>query len=419
MITAIVVGVLGLNTLGYFIVRPSPYLHRVDVSAGFLGVGAALLAVTIVLCLRRATSGTVRLMAIGALAALLIGSYLGMQMTLRAERGLPYVAIHDGAVQTEAAIGALRRGQNPYTIDYSSTAFGAFPDSFSFATRPNPAWQHYVYPPLQFLVGWPLAVVSDRLTGGFDIRVVNALALAALVVAAVVLAPSRRRPLVLAVTALNPIFLPFLISGFNDVLPLALLAWSAVGIQRRRWGWAGVALGLACAAKQLVWPAIPALIISVAMAIRPNERRRVVTRFLAVAAAAAGLIILPFFVWSPDGMIQDVLGFASGTTPLHYPISGLGLGQVLLNAGLIRSMWDGFPFWIIQAAIGLPVLIWLARWQWRRRTLRSSLLSATALMAVLLFTARYFNDSHLAALTPLLILSLAAGQPGENDGPAK
>jgi len=355
-------------------------------------------------------SAYMRYLVIGFLGIFLIGSYLGWQLFAR-HATEPYLYIHDGAVQTEVAVAALRSGNNPYAVDYSVGAFGAFPDSFSYATRPNPAWDHYVYLPFPLLLGVPFSWAADAAFGWFDIRMMYAMLFVVMALSMVMLAREKEHKLLVFLLALfNPYFVQFFIAGFNDVFFLGLIALAAVLLQRRRLLWAAVVFGLAIASKQPAWFLFPFFAAFVYGTVPLAGRWKSTLKITGAAIATAALVMLPFFVWSPSHFIDSTIRYATGGAALSYPISGFGFGQLLVSSGVIHSMWDAYPFWIWQALIGIPLLVVLVRWQLRSNTVARMLLSFACLSAVLLFFSRYFNDSHLGMLSMLLVLAFAAGR---------
>ncbi len=404
------------NAANYFAGRPLPSLYQLSfnplviqsltIILLMLYVGASLV--------ERGKSTILRASVVLFLGIFLIGSYLGIQIAARSQSSAPFAYLHDGAVQTEDAIAALRHGQNPYAIDYRDRAFGAFPESFSQATRENPAWTHYVYPPLHAVLGVPLAILSDRLIGWFDVRMLYGLAYVVFVVAAARLVRDRERRLsVLILAIFNPIFLGFFITGFNDILFLAWIALGSLWLQGGRYALSGAAFGLAVASKQTAWLLVPFFLMHLWFSVSAHERKKMFTRGCWSFALVAGALMLPFFIWSPSNFIDDVLRFGTGSAALSYPISGLGFSQILLSLGAVASQWDYYPFWIWQAMIGIPLLIALSIWQKRQPTV-GRMLAAYGLFAfIMLFVSRYFNDSYINVFSMVFLLAFAAWQKGE------
>ncbi len=410
-IDAVLLFIFVLKFIPLFYMRTSVYLYALNESyIVFFVIPLLLLGCYLVAgfagSIRRIPF--IRVGIIVFLAVFMIGSLLGLQAIVR-KQSKPYLYIHDGAVQTEEAIAALASGQNPYGYDYSGTAFGAFPDYFSNATRPNPALHHYVYPPLSLVVGVPFAWLSRALTGWFDVRFMYLLSFIALVTAAALLSTDReKRIIVLILMIFNPYFVQFFIAGFNDVFFLGFLAIAAALLRYGRVTLAAVAVGLSIASKQPAVLLIPFFLAYVYATSQKSDRIRNTLKIAAITAITAAMIILPFFAWSPSRFVDDTLRFATGSAVSSYPISGFGLGQLLVSGGLVSSKWDGYPFWFWQLVLGIPALVALLSWQLRSNSIGRMLAGYAVFAFLMLFLSRYFNDSHLAMLSVLCAMAYAA-----------
>lgn len=402
--------ILAIHTVNLFTSRSSIYLYTLDQQfLVFSVVTFLLLGLYAVLSVHQRTQSSTRprLAIVLFLGVFLLGSLMGIQIAVR-HLTKPALFIHDGGVETEDAIAALRSGENPYAVDYSTRNFGAFPDVFSNATRPNPAWTHYIYLPFQLLAGIPAWLLANAVIGWFDIRLLYIMSFLLLVGCGLAMAPPGQRRLLTAILLIfNPLFVPFLIAGFNDVFFLGFVGWCAWALMRGRLTWAGVALGLAVASKQSAWFLVPFFIAHIFLTASPSKRQAILKSVVPMAIVA-GLIILPFVIWSPRDFLDDTIWYASGSAVLSYPISGFGLGQLLLSMGVVRSMWDQYPFWIFQVIAGLPTLWLLLRWQRRQPSVSRMLLAYAGLAFVMWFVSRFFNDSYIGVLTIVLILAFAA-----------
>ncbi len=81
------------------------------------------------------------------------------------------------------------------------------------------------------------------------------------------------------------------------------------------------------------------------------------------ALAAFVLLLGPYLVWNANAMIDDVWRWAAGSTETHYQIWGWGASNFVLAFGGIESRFDSWPFWILEVAVALPLLLWLG---WRQ-----------------------------------------------------
>lgn len=419
-IDALLLFIFVLKFIPLFYARASVYLftlneHFLVFSFISLVLVAAYLVVSFARSWKHATF--TKVLIIGFLGVFLIGSLLGLQVIAR-HLSYPYLYLHDGGVQTEDAIRVLQRGSNPYGFDYSHGPFGAFPDTFSQATRENPAWDHYVYLPLQVVIGVPLEWISRATIGWFDIRFLYTASLVLLVASAILLVNDRRKiPLLLILLLFNPYFVQFFLAGFNDAFFLAWIALAAVFLQRKKMVAAAVVMGLAFASKQPALFIAPFYLTYVFITSNANERVRKTVTAALISAAVVAAVVGPFFVWSPSDFINDVFKYATGSAPLSYPISGFGVSSLLLSAGWIRSMWSAYPFWIWQVIVGVPALILLIQWQLRSNSIARMLAAYAAFTFLTLFFSRYFNDSHLAMISVVLILSYAAHTASPDNDP--
>ncbi len=121
--------------------------------------------------------------------------------------------------------------------------------------------------------------------------------------------------------------------------------------------------------------------------------------------------LLPFFLWNPAAFVEDTVNYQSGissNTPT-YPIKSLGLGDLALGLGWIKSSTDTFPFSIFQIVLGGLTLILLLWLQWRHNTIGQMALNYAILFFVFAFFSRTFNDNHLGfALTCFILPSFLA-----------
>ncbi len=254
----------------------------------------------------------------------------------------------DAVVAPHRAAQILLQGQNPYPdfdqVD-AAARFGLPPELLT-----NYEDGSYVrdlnYPALAFLVVTPFVAA-----GGTDIRWVY---LAEMVVVALVLLRAARVswPLVAAAVVGNTVATrQFVLAGVDPTWALLLLVgWVSL---RRRW-LSPIAVGLACAARQPAWFVVPFYLI----AVWRRDGGAEAIRRAAVAAAAAIVPNVPFFVTAPAAFLNGVFG------PLFAPFEPYGVG-------LVRFGMEGAMPLLPRAAYGalaaaafalLAVLVW-RRWR--------------------------------------------------------
>ena len=151
---------------------------------------------------------------------------------LRAQSG-PASYTHDGGViQTEATIGYLLAGKNPYVEDYVNTPMAEWGFS-EFRT----ALYHYPYLPWTFVFSAPFYLMGQAL-GHYDQRWLYLMLMAVALALVPRLATSGRAKLALvAVLALNPVMNLDLTFGQNDGFVLCWLIFSLVAWQGWQRSW--------------------------------------------------------------------------------------------------------------------------------------------------------------------------------------
>lgn len=332
------------------------------------------------------------------LFTIVLGTFV--QIGIRHQTDAPERAIHDGAMQTEASIALLRSGENPYRANFQETTFGRYLDVFSGGTLPNPAWEHYVYPPGYLLVSTPFAALSDFLGIAYDQRIVH---LAFLFLALGLLAfglPPSRRALGWVLFALNPLFVWYFMAGYNDIAVLTALLAVAVLWQKQRIFWALFALGIAVTFKQFALFFVPAFFFVLFF----SHRKRFV-RGVLVFLVPLVLLYGPFLIADAPALVDDLVRFPSAGGLRSYPISGFGFSKVLLDLGVIADARDAYPFWIFQLVVLVPLLVAGYRILRKHQSIATIFLVSTLLTAAFWFFGRYLNDSHIVFFVELVILA--------------
>jgi alpha-1,6-mannosyltransferase len=263
-----------------------------------------------------------------------------------------------------ARLGALH-GFNPYTHTIRAETFDPV---YRFAS-----WRHYHDPygqlftaltyPLAFLplpvAYWVIKVATVATGLGF---------LGCLAVCARRLGRDPRT--VLAIVALNPIYLFFMVGAFhNDFFMLLPSTAAILMLLQRRDRSAGVLLACAIAVKFTAVLLLPFLL----MAARPQERRlRVLAGVVLAAVPLAALSLALFGTGMPNvtdqtrvitgysvpNLLGLLLGFGGGTQTL---VRVLNVGVVLVVLwGLRRRDWVAASGWATLALIAS--LSWLMPW---------------------------------------------------------
>jgi Glycosyltransferase family 87 len=283
----------------------------------------------------------------------------------------------------------LLRGENPYSAAYASP-YGterAARYNVSMTPDPHPA----VYPPLPILMAVPFSAA------GLDVRYANVCC--DLLAGAVLLAAgwARAGPRVGAILAGIYLFLPrvpFLIEhAWYEPMLAALLGGGLLLAGRGRW--AGyLLLGLGLTGKQFGLP----LLLPLARA----QWRHWPALLLGIVAA--GLLVVPFFLWDPAAFLDIVLFKHLGRPAMFDSITLASGAHNLLGLDLPRPL-------LLGAAV---LLIAWVTWKTPERIPAAALWMGAALLTFcLLHTQGYFNYFYLCQFLMLLGIAdlIPEGEP--------
>lgn len=319
--------------------------------------------------------------------------------------------IQDGALIAEEAARGLLDGNNPYAASYTNGPAGQWDSGkveFSFGDdvyrMDNPALDHYTYPPLTFLLPVPFVMLKDALPWLADFRILTALCMA---IAVGVLArcfhnTHRWVPVLLTLLLLNPFSAIFTITGYNDAIVFIFMALTGLALHSRRWTLAGMAFGFALLTKQTALLFAPML-----LGLWWYRSEKSFGRVLRVALPAIivfSIVVLPFVLWDPPAFFEDVLLYPSGNAAISYPMVGYGFSVFLVSVMRYALTDTGFPFFIPQLLIGLPVFAALIIKRPCKPGTGWIILAGTLLSFTLMFFSRYFHSSHLGYLLDLVLL---------------
>lgn len=330
---------------------------------------------------------------------------------------------HDGGViQTEVTIDYFLKGRNPYVEDYVNTPMAEWGfDEY------RTALYHYPYLPWTFVFSAPFYLLSQALLGWFDERMVYLL-LFALTLALVhrLVQPPREKLIALALVGLNPILAISVIFGENDPF---VLFWLVLGLwlvhsmqdkpEPRRLWLGSAALGLACASKPTAWFLVPFWLLSL---LRDQEgdtpwQSHLVTLWQRAWSLPIvfGLLTLPWFVWSPDAMIDDVWRWSAGQGPTGYQIWGWGASNLVLAFGWVADRFEYWPFIIPQLLIAGPLLWFLLHHQARHNTMNTMLYGYVVLLLVFFYFSRFLQPNYLGYLAAVLTLAFTVEERLSDD----
>ena len=321
----------------------------------------------------------------------------------------PNAPIIDGALLNDVAADRLLSGHDPYVGDFLNTPMRAFylsdvPVNFGLA--------RFVYMPGMALLDVPLRLLhSDR--ANFSWLFLPALIALAAGAWSIGRNVAEKQASLIVVT-LCPLFQLDYFYLLNDLFFLAP-ALGGVGMLRRgRPVAAGVLLGLSLGMKQQAVLFLPLLAV---YALR-HLMRRDVFRLAAAGTAVLAVIVLPFLAWDPRAFLAGTAGFFYGSGVDSYPIRGIGLQGILLQAGVIGNRWDSFP----SAQIQLPLLVIalvLALRDLRRTWSWTHFWAWLGLEALIVFAfGRVLSPNYLDLVVTFFLLALASALVGEAPVPA-
>ncbi len=352
---------------------------------------------------RRKHLEKIKLFFLAATIAIALG---GPMITAIADRAktAPVFGVHDIILQQEAAMRYLIIGKNPYKETY----FGTPVESFNYdepgnIEAVNPALYHFVMPPWYLLFPFVFYYTAIPTLGFFDGRMALLFAMAMLLVLLWYWFRDKGvARIAIVITALSPSVVPYFIEGRSDVFALSWLVGAVIFLGAKRYAWSGVLLAFALLSKQTTWFVVPffALYLWKQTAKAPGVFWR--TMFITGGVVAA--LVSPFLLWDAGAFVESVILYLSGSAAQSYPVSGYGLGMVLVESGVISDIHAYYPFILWQLGIALPTFILLSVWLWKKTSPSRLIVSYAVFLTVYWYMSRYFNNSHLGYLSMLFVL---------------
>jgi hypothetical protein len=390
----------------YFDFGAKPFLWRMSVPGIMLQVAGIIGGLVLLYLHQRGQSEKQRYRFVMVFSLGLISLAALFIFSGRAIQGLPF-GTYDGAIQSEDAASMLIRGQNPYDSSFQNTPFAGF-HMPHFDDVINPVLEYYPYPPMNALLNVPFAILH-RLTGWPMESRWLLIGVFILISFAIIrrCANYREKTLVAIVLLANPLMFAYPLIGTNDILFAAALIATAFLAEQRRWNLAGVALGLALTLKQTAWLALPLWLVWLFIkAKRGPTERAALKRSLLWTAAVTGSVYLPFILWNPVALFNDLVRFVSGAVPHVLPIAGVSLWQFLLISKEIDTPWitnsAAIPQ-LIVLAIALPMVI---KWLRRRPSAAQWLMASSVLIMCVSLVNRYFLDNYFSVLVMMGIAGI-------------
>lgn len=202
----------------------------------------------------------------------------------------------------------------------------------------------------------------------------------------------------IALVAVAPGTLTQVDQAWTEPLLLAAVVWWAVLVDRDRAWLAVIPLAFACASKQHL-----ALLLPILLVWRPFGLRRTVA-----TGAVAGVLIAPWFLWSPSDFVHDTITLLVGFHPIRFANTWYLLA--------LNRFGITLPFWLTGLVV-LGVLALAVVLVWRRQPSLAEVLRWLAfvlLVANLVNKQAFYNQFWFSAA--LVAASLAAGAPTSGIG---
>lgn len=353
---------------------------------------------------------------IGLLAIIIVFVPLFSHIEKRIQ-GEQYAFVHDGIVQTEEAIKYLLAGKNFYRESYVDTPLMSWSDGIvqeflSGEIFVNPALYHNIYLPFYILSAVPFYSIFDLLFHWYDQRIILVLVLIMTLGFILKIGKLNERSLLVIILFLfNPPFIQFFIEGRNDIFIIFLIILTVYFLLKGKDRASSIPFALACVSKHSAWFLFPFYWLYLYYRNAPSEYKiwdqiKKTVRLIYPFFLVITMVLLPFLVWDFSSFWEDIFLYPSGKLVTSYPITGYGFSQFLLKAQLgVKTIYDYFPFWIIQLIIGLPLLFILARFQKKNNSLSQMLTSYGIFLFVFWLFSRFFNDNYIVFL--VIIFTLA------------
>lgn len=309
----------------------------------------------------------------------------------------PVYQIHDITLQLEAAIRFFLDGVNPWAATYHNTFMAAW----NYGSTENPALYHFVMMPFYLLFALPFYYFSNHTIGFFDGRIPLFILYFSLLIMTFRFAKDNEHKfLFTTLMALNPAMFLYTLEGRSDVYMFAFLFGSLIFLNKKLYIPSGILLGLAFLVKQSVWPILPLYVYYLYLV--SHDFKKTLNRALPFFVTFL-VILMPFLLWNPSAFINSTIFYLSGNTTHSYPVSGYGLGMLLHQLGIIKSVGDQYPFIIWQIIFVTPAIIfclWIIR---KYPSVKTLIITYGVLAFIYWYMSRYFNNSHMGYLTMVFI----------------
>ena len=312
---------------------------------------------------------------------------------------------HDIILQLEAAVRYLGDGRNPYKETYFGTPMETWTYGEGNKDVVNPALYHFVMPPWYLLSAYPFYFVSMRTVGYFDGRMpLLAATIGLLIVLYVWLKNKDIARLAILVIGFNPASFGYLIEGRSDMLVLWWFVFSVFLISKKQYFWSAVMVALAALTKQTAWFAVPIVLGYLTLVQKVSWKQ--FFWYIIVGGVVGAIVVTPFLLWDAKAFLDSVIFYLSGNSPNSYPISGYGLGMLLIGFRVISDTHAFYPFMWWQLSLGMIGLVAGIAVLKKYQSIGFIFIIHAVTLFIFWYTSRYFNNSHVAYIATLLILGV-------------
>jgi hypothetical protein len=316
--------------------------------------------------------------------------------------------VHDSVLQNEIAGRMLLLGKNPYAENYIGSELEKWPYKGE-STEKNPALYHLTAMPMILYLNALPQTYFARIFHFFDGRVIYLFMFVLFLI--LIIKYMKRdtyfRNLFLILFFLNPIAIRFYIDGRNDFFVIVLLFVSTYLLEKHKYLQSAFILGLAFSSKLTIWPILPFIILFIVG--NSRDKKRITFFYLLTVLVTVCVLVAPFLILNNNSFIKSIFSFYNGGGLENYPISGFGFSKLLVGMGYIHSVFDRFPFWILQLVVGIPALYILLKRQIHNNKISSVYINYGIFMLITWYFSHHFNDNYMFYIVQILTIGLFIG----------
>ncbi|MEZ4678129.1 MAG: hypothetical protein R2932_28325 [Caldilineaceae bacterium] len=119
-----------------------------------------------------------------------------------------------------------------------------------------------------------------------------------------------------------------------------------------------------------------------------------------------GLLVLPYVLWDPFAIYDDVWRWSNGQGETGYQIWGWGASNYILAFGLVENRFAQWPFWRLELLVAAPTLFWFLYRQWQNNTLSNACWHYGVFLLLFFYSSRFLNENYLAYILAFLAVGI-------------